>query len=129
MSKISRLNILLSGLNGFVGVSMGAFGAHALKPTLVEAGRLETWETASLYLLIHAVAFLALAGVDSRFPSVKWGGFVSVSWLIGCLLFSGSLYILCLSGISAWGAVTPLGGIAFLSGWAGLILAAWKGAR
>ena len=106
--------IKIAGALGFLGVALGAFGAHLLKARL-SAEMLAIWQTAVLYHLLHAVALLALAlygkvsGADIRFGAA--------AFLIGVLIFSGSLYGLCLSGIRILGAITPLGGLALLAGW------------
>lgn len=104
---------MAAGLLGFTGVGLGAFGAHALKDTLATNGMTSAWQTAVLYHLIHAVALLA-------FPGGKWAG---RCWIAGIVLFSGSLYALALGGPKLLGPITPLGGVAFLAGWA---LVAWS---
>jgi uncharacterized membrane protein YgdD (TMEM256/DUF423 family) len=110
-------SISAAGILGFLGVALGAFGAHALKERL--GTYLPTWNTAVLYHLVHAVAFLALAlygriaQVDLRIPLICFAA--------GIALFSGSLYALSLTGIKPLGAITPLGGLCFLAGWAALI--------
>jgi len=102
---------------GFLGVALGAFGAHALEAHLVELGRVETWETAVLYNLVHAVAvLLPAAGAGKRFPAALF-------FAIGTTIFSGSLYILCLTGMTWLGAITPIGGVFLLAGWLRLVLA------
>lgn len=110
---------------GLLGVALGAFGAHALK-TLVRdlpdaADRLGWWETGARYHLIHALALglTAVVGhhVTSRLPRVAAGLFV-----VGVLLFSGSLYVMAVTGVRGLGAVTPLGGLAQLGGWLALAL-------
>jgi uncharacterized membrane protein YgdD (TMEM256/DUF423 family) len=113
-----------AGVLGFLGVALGAFGAHGLKDVLTERGSAGTWQTAVLYHLVHSVALLALtaywrgaAGIPS--PAL-WAGW---SWTIGVVLFSGSLYWLALGGPKLLGPITPLGGLAFLAGWA---LVAWS---
>jgi uncharacterized membrane protein YgdD (TMEM256/DUF423 family) len=117
--------VIAAGLFGLTGVALGAFGAHGLKNTLEATGGLENWKTAVFYQLIHAVALLALA---TRTESVTRaiGGW----WVIGVVLFSGSLYALAL-GVPAkfiW-PVTPLGGLALLLGWARLTWAAFRPAQ
>ena len=97
-----------------IAVAAGAFGAHALKSTLT-AERLETWQTAVQYHAWHALGLMLIALLGAQFQIV-------VTWpasliLAGILVFSGSLYILCLSGASWLGAVTPIGGVAFIAGW------------
>lgn len=117
--SISPYLLRIAGVFGFVGVALGAFGAHALAGHLATAGRVETWETAVLYNLVHAVALLALA-LGGRFPRrIRVGKL----WALGILIFSGSLYLLCLTGMSWLGAVTPVGGLCLLAGWALLLFA------
>ena len=107
--------IRIAGILGFLGVATGAFGAHLLKSRL-SPDLLAIWQTAVLYHLLHAVALLALAlygrtsGVD-----VRWG---AIAFTAGIAVFSGSLYALSPFGIKVLGAITPLGGLAFLAGWA-----------
>ena len=111
--------IFLSAANGFVAVALGALGAHALKERLTLRGSLSAWQTASGYELAHAVACLAIlawaTAQAERRPALHR---IAVCWLIGSLLFAGSIYILALGGPRFLGPVTPLGGVAFLVGWA-----------
>jgi uncharacterized membrane protein YgdD (TMEM256/DUF423 family) len=109
--------VRVSAVVGFLGVALGAFGAHGLEPRLAANGTREIWETAVLYHLIHAV-MLFLAATRPDFHRGAW-----TSFLVGILLFSGSLYVLALTNLVWLGAVTPLGGVAFLLGWGWL---AWK---
>lgn len=110
---------LLAGLNGFAAVAIGAFGAHALKDTLALHDQQGAWNTASTYHLVHAVAGLALiACVEAKPANATKLQCASRLWLLGCLLFSGSLYVLALGGPRFFGPITPLGGLAFLAGWA-----------
>ena len=99
----------------FLGVALGAFGAHGLEELLVKNERVETWETAVLYNLVHALALLVLglSRVPSRGACLSFAG--------GTVLFSGSLYVLSLTNFTILGIVTPLGGVAFLVGW-GILL-------
>jgi uncharacterized membrane protein YgdD (TMEM256/DUF423 family) len=115
------LGALLAGL----GVALGAFGAHALKARLAP-DMLAVWETGVRYQIYHALALLAVAWALARWP----GGAVQASgWLFvaGTLLFSGSLYALALTGVRGLGAVTPLGGAAWIVGWGCLAWGAWRG--
>lgn len=125
MTASTRLLTLCAGVLGFLGVALGAFGAHGLKATLETHGSSETWKTAVLYHLIHSVALLALAGWRDAHagPSAK----IAALWVVGVVLFSGSLYWLALGGPKILGPITPLGGAAFLAGWALLTWGAWKG--
>jgi uncharacterized membrane protein YgdD (TMEM256/DUF423 family) len=108
-----------------VGVAAGAFGAHALKGSLAPE-LVAVFETGIRYQLIHALALLATAWAAARWPS---RAIVAAGWLFvaGIVLFSGSLYALCLSGVRAFGAVTPFGGLAFIAGWLLLAWGAWTG--
>lgn len=124
MTGSTRNITLAAAVLGFLGVALGAFGAHALKSTLDANGSGETWKTAVLYHLVHAVALLALAGWRDAHggPSGK----VAALWTAGVVLFSGSLYALAIGGPKFLGPVTPLGGAALLAGWALLAWSAFK---
>ena len=100
----------------FLAVGLGAFGAHALKATLQESGMLDVWNKAVLYHFLHAVALIALAlhGAGNRAAY-----FMIVA---GILFFSGSLYAMALTNMRWLGAVTPIGGLCFLAGWAWLVI-------
>jgi uncharacterized membrane protein YgdD (TMEM256/DUF423 family) len=101
----------------FLGVALGAFGAHALKTTLQASGMMDAWNKAVLYHLVHAVALVALAlsGAGNRASYFLLAA--------GIVLFSGSLYTMALTNVRALGAITPLGGLCFLAGWAWLVIA------
>ncbi len=115
---------------GALGVSAGAFGAHALKDILTETGNLSTWNTGVLYHLIHLPALLATALFWSTQTYVNpWLAKACQCWLIGILLFSGSLYTLALGGPRWLGPVTPLGGLFLISGWLCVIGFSAKGAQ
>ena len=116
MNAPTRWITAAAGLFGLTGVALGAFGAHALKDSLTARGTLPIWQTAVLYQLVHSAALLALAGGrDSHAsPSAR----VGACWVAGIVLFSGSLYGLALGGPRFLGPITPLGGLAFLVGWA-----------
>ena len=109
---------------GFLAVAAGAFGAHALRERLAP-DLLAVFETGARYQMYHSLALLAAAWAAER-----WGGTaVAAGWLFtaGIVVFSGSLYLLALSGVRWLGAVTPLGGVALLAGWVALGWAAWRG--
>ena len=117
-----RLFAILGCLNGAMAVSLGAFGAHALKARL-STEMLDTFQTAAQYHFYHALGLLAVAFVASLLPDSnlpKWAG-----WLMfaGIVLFCGSLYALSLTGVRWLGAITPLGGIAFIASWLLLVAA------
>jgi uncharacterized membrane protein YgdD (TMEM256/DUF423 family) len=103
--------IRISAAVGFLGVALGAFGAHALKAHLAMMHMSEVWETAVFYHLVHAVVLLVLAGRHS-FPRLAWRFF-----LAGIIIFSGSLYLLAYTGIPWLGATPALGGACLLAGW------------
>jgi uncharacterized membrane protein YgdD (TMEM256/DUF423 family) len=105
----------VSALLGALAVGLGAFGAHALEDQLAEAGRTGTWETAVLYHLVHAGILVVLATLPAWRPRT-WMAFCT-----GIVIFSGSLYALCLTGITWLGAVTPVGGVLMIAGWLALI--------
>ncbi len=105
----------------FLGVALGAFGAHALKTVLSDPMKL-VFETAVRYQFVHGLALFVVANLASKnsSPLINSAGWCFV---FGIAIFSGSLYILCITGVKAWGAVTPIGGLAFLVGW--LLLGIW----
>ena len=110
----------LSALFGFLGVALGAFGAHALRQRL-DSDMLRVWETAVNYQFWHALALLGVGLLLLRGAS-GWLNASGLLFAVGIVLFSGSLYALALSGIRVLGAITPLGGLLFLAGWACLCL-------
>ncbi|HTZ22315.1 MAG TPA: DUF423 domain-containing protein [Opitutaceae bacterium] len=127
--------LFLSGLLGLTAVGLGAFGAHALKPILLERGLLEAWHTGVLYHLVHAAAVLAVSLLPATNeagaprPGARLLRAACACWLVGIVLFSGSLYLMAGLGWSQLGFITPLGGVALLTGWACVMLAGWKSAR
>ncbi len=119
-----KIFFVIGALSGFLGVAAGAFGAHGLKSRLSPEMR-TIFETGARYQLIHAVTLLAVAWAIVQFrpgPAILAGCFFT----LGTILFSGSLYILSSSGIKAWGAVTPLGGLFLLAGWISLAVSALR---
>ena len=117
---MDRLFIVLGAVAGFVGVSLGAFGAHALRARL-SAGDLAVFETGVRYQLVHAIALVIVGVLIARRPARLT---ITAGWCftLGIVLFSGSLYVLSITGTTAVGVVTPLGGLCFLAGWACLAL-------
>ncbi|KIH80860.1 DUF423 domain-containing protein [Pseudomonas batumici] len=116
--------LLLAAFFGFTGVALGAFAAHGLKDRL-SAEYLAIFHTGVTYQLVHALALFGVALLAAHIPGrlVTWAG---VSFAVGIMLFSGSLYLLTLTGIGKLGIITPFGGLGFLVGWFCLGLAAWR---
>ena len=116
--------LLIAALNGAVAVAAGAFAAHGLHNRL-DAHGLQLFETGARYQMYHALA-IGLAALAMRTEAARPATFACASFLVGILLFSGSLYALSLTGVRALGFVTPFGGVAFLIGWIFLAYAATK---
>jgi uncharacterized membrane protein YgdD (TMEM256/DUF423 family) len=121
---MDRLWLLLSACTGFIGVALGAFAAHGLKSQLTPV-YLAVFQTGTHYQLIHALALFGVGLLAVQRPS-RLLNCAGALFTLGVVLFSGSLYALTLSGISALGMVTPFGGLALLAGWVCLGMAAWK---
>jgi uncharacterized membrane protein YgdD (TMEM256/DUF423 family) len=117
-------SIKIAAIFGALAVAIGAFGAHALKPILLESGRLDTFETAVKYQFYHtfALLFIGILRMKIESKNLVWA---SNAMIIGIIIFSGSLYVLCLTGLSFLGAITPIGGLLFIVGWI-LILVSTK---
>jgi len=122
---MARVFVIVGSLSGLIAVAAGAFGAHTLRDR-ISADLLTTFETGARYQMYHALALLAVAWAMTRWanPLTILAGWLFVA---GTLIFSGSLYALSLTGARWLGAITPLGGIAFMGGWVCLALAAWRG--
>src|SRR5262245_39426899 len=117
--------IALGALNAALAVAAGAFAAHGLRERLqAEPRAFEVFETAARYHMYHALAIIAAGLLASSARGAQTAG-----WLfqVGIVLFSGPLYVLALTGIKSVGAITPVGGLAFLVGWLWLAWAAWRG--
>ena len=108
-----------------IGVALGAFGAHGLKGR-VGPDQLAIFETGIRYHLVHSLALIAVAWATERWPGT-WTALAGWAFVLGIVIFSGSLYLLVLTGARWLGAVTPIGGLSFLLGWAALALAALRG--
>ncbi|HET6344032.1 MAG TPA: DUF423 domain-containing protein [Myxococcota bacterium] len=121
---MERVLTMLAGVSGFLAVGVGAFGAHALKDKLTP-DLMAIYQTGVQYHLVHAVALFGAGLLASKAPEpgpAVWAGW---AFVVGTVLFSGSLYALALTGVRSLGAVTPLGGLAFLAGWLCVAWAAW----
>ena len=121
---MARIFLLIGALAAFLAVAAGAFGAHALRSRL-SSEMLAIFETGARYQMYHALALLL---VDALMPRMGGWLVVSAGWLFtaGIVIFSGSLYVLALTGVRGLGAVTPVGGAAFLAAWGCLAWAAWR---
>ena len=119
---MDRIFFTLGCIFAFLAVAAGAFGAHALRARL-PVNDLAIFETAVRYQMYHALALLAVAWAAARWPGAltQWAGWLFVA---GILIFAGSLYVLVLTGPRWMGAITPIGGVALIAGWACLLLAA-----
>ncbi|MGV3559099.1 DUF423 domain-containing protein [Larkinella arboricola] len=125
-----KLFIQSGAILGFLGVALGAFGAHALRATLALSNRADTFETAVKYQFYHALALVAI-GILLQVPatsadSAKFYGWAGYAYLFGVIIFSGSLYAICFTGITKFGAVAPIGGLLMLAGWALLLVGVLK---
>ena len=109
--------LLISAIFGFLGVALGAFGAHGLRNRL-STEMLAVFETGVRYQMYHVFALLAVAATAGHVGAVRLLTISGWSFIAGIVIFSGSLYALALTGVTTWGAVTPIGGLAFLIGWA-----------
>ncbi|HCB48114.1 MAG TPA: DUF423 domain-containing protein [Chloroflexi bacterium] len=124
---MDRIFTIIASVVMFVGVAAGAFGAHGLSNHFTRYPELEaTFQTAVRYQLTHGLALFAVAWSATRWPGTltNWSGYLFIA---GVVIFSGTLYLLSITGIRWLGAITPIGGIAFLAGWLFLLLAAWRG--
>lgn len=122
---MDRTFFVLASLFGALGVALGAFGAHALAAR-VPADLLGTFETGVRYHMYHAFALFAVVLAMGRRPNSNLPSIAGWLFVAGILIFSGSLYVLVFTGQRWLGAVTPIGGVAFISGWILLAVAAWR---
>lgn len=118
---MGKKELIIGSIMAGLAVMIGAFGAHALHGILTEHGRVETFETATQYHLYHALAIL-IVGLLLKNNAHKLLKLVSILFFAGILIFSGSLYILSVSNLTWLGAITPLGGLAFITGWVLLVV-------
>lgn len=119
--------LIAGAVNALLSVAFGAFGAHLLEGRVADK-YLETWQTAVQYQMFHAIGLMVVgilmsSSLIGALGSLSWAGYLM---LAGIIIFSGSLYVLSLTGISILGAITPIGGVAFIAGWIMLIVAASK---
>lgn len=124
---MDRVFITIGAISGLLAVAAGAFGAHALRDRL-SAAMLQTFQTGVTYQMYHALALVGVGILLGRFSAEGSVWLSGAGWLFvaGTILFSGSLYLLSLTGTTWLGAITPLGGIAFLLGWLALAIGIWR---
>ncbi len=121
---MTRIFLAIASALGGISVVLGAFATHGLRDRLSDRA-LAIWETGTKYQMYHALALILIALLISRFPNSTPLIVAGFAFIAGIFIFSGSLYALSLSGIKWLGAITPLGGVAFIIGWICLALAAW----
>ena len=119
---MDRRFVALGAILGFVGVAAGAFGAHGLKERL-SLEMIAIFETGVRYQLVHAAALLFIGLAAPRLRGAAVAGWLFVA---GVAIFSGTLYVLSITGLRWLGAITPIGGVAFLAGWAAIAWSAWR---
>lgn len=122
----TKITLVFASISGVIAVSLGAFGAHALKGKLEAHNLTQTYQTAVHYQFYHTLALVLIGLMMTRFTS-QWLSYASYAMMIGLILFSGSLYALCFTNTKWLGAITPIGGLGFILGWLFLLLAALKG--
>ncbi len=125
MPANTKLFLLLASSNAALAVMLGAFGAHALK-TKLSSQLLTTWHTAVQYHFYHALGLCAVAFVAYLLPQNQWVRWAGWAMVVGIVLFSGSLYTLCLTEIKILGAITPFGGLSLIAAWIFLVIAIAK---
>ena len=121
-----KIFFFIGALSAALAVALGAFGAHTLR-NRAEAELLTTFETAVRYHMYHALALFAVAFAASQWPQSGLPTIAGWLFVAGTILFSGSLYLLTITGVRWLGAITPIGGLALIAGWVLLALVAWRG--
>ncbi|MFN4262469.1 MAG: DUF423 domain-containing protein [Thioalkalivibrionaceae bacterium] len=120
--------LTLAGLLGFTAVALGAFGAHALAERFAAHPRAsDWWNTAFQYQIVHTLALIGLVAVWARL-SPNWANAAAIAWILGVIVFAGTLYAMALGAPKWLGAITPIGGTTLLAGWIFITIAAWRGA-
>lgn len=123
---MQKIILISAAVLGGLGVILGAFGAHALQNTLEMHNRVDTYETAVQYHFYHSLALLGIGLLMFKIAH-PYLGYAAVAMILGIIIFSGSLYILCITNIRWLGAVTPLGGLSMIVGWILLVIGIIKG--
>ena len=124
----AALFVTIAAISGFLAVALGAFGAHGLKAHL-SATMMDVYQTAVLYQFIHTLALFATAILMLHWSQAKLLKITAWAFTVGLIVFSGSLYLLVFTGIKLFGALTPLGGVSFLIGWACLLIVAQQSTK
>ncbi|MTD30894.1 DUF423 domain-containing protein [Planomicrobium sp. YIM 101495] len=122
-----KLFLIVGAISSMLSVAFGAFGAHLLEGR-IEDKYLDTWQTAVQYQMFHSVGLIVIAILMSSsllgpLTQLSWAGYLMIA---GIVIFSGSLYVLSLTGIGVLGAITPIGGVAFIAAWIMVVVAAMK---
>ncbi len=125
-ASLAKMYIITGAIMAGLAVVLGAFAAHGLK-TILSPSELATFETGVRYQMYHGLALLCLPGLASLL-SAKWANRIALCFITGCVLFSGSLYVLATTGVRWFGPITPLGGVFFIAGWTLFVVALVKGA-
>lgn len=120
-----RMHLVLGALLAILAVMLGAFGAHGLK-NILDAGAMNTFEIGVRYQMYHALAILLLGGLAAQ-ANLAWCRRAAQMFIVGCVLFSGSIYLLALTGQKWLGPITPVGGLCFMLGWGAVVVALVKG--
>ena len=121
MNKVFWIKI--TAINGLLSVILGAFAAHVVEAVLTDQ-RIETFDTAVQYQIFHTLALFGLICIDDKLLAARWKNYAASFFLLGIILFCGSLYLLIATEISKLAVITPLGGLSFMIGWIMLLLAA-----
>lgn len=122
MTVNARFWVVVGALSGFLGVGLGAFGAHGLK-TVLGPEQLAWWHTATLYQMLHAPAMVLAGVVPLVRPSARVVGFL---FFVGTVIFCGTLYLMALGAPRWFGAITPIGGLALMAGWLAFAIGALR---
>lgn len=120
-----RMSVAMAGINGAMAVALGAFAAHGMAGADMDYAR-SLVEKGAHYQLIHAVVLVAIAALVRQVPNGKLLRIAGYAMLVGILFFCGALYVIAFTGLSAFGAVAPIGGLSFIAGWLLLALAGYK---
>lgn len=124
---MERVFVIAGAIIMFIAVGAGAFGAHSLSPYFADHPNLDAnYQTAVRYMMIHGLGLIGIAWASTRWPGILTNT-AGYAFIAGIVIFSGSLFLMSLTGIRWLGAITPIGGVAFLSGWLLLFIAAWRG--